>query len=371
MMPEHFKIRSQTGDLFARNPMLVYWETTRACALACRHCRASAMPCADPEELTHEEGLKLIDQIAEFGRPLPHLILTGGDPLDRQRLDEIVKYARSKDIRVSITPAATPKLSFQTFKDLKDAGIQGIGLSLDGATAESHDAIRQVPGCFDITIQAAKWGGELELPLQVNTLVCKETADELPEVYKLLHEFPVERWSLFFLISVGRGKQLNEMDPADGEELMRWVYDLSRTAPFQIKTTEAPSYRRVYQDKMLEAGMTVEQIRQSSVWRGYGIRDGNGIVFISHIGEVYPSGFLPLHSGNVRSQPLADIYRNSDVFRKVRDVDNFSGKCGVCEYRAICGGSRARAYAYTGDPAGSDPFCPYYPQRPGELIELS
>lgn len=353
---------------FARNPMLVYWETTRACALACRHCRASAMPMAHPLELRNQEAKKLLDSIATFGDPLPHLVLTGGDPLERTDLEELIKYALSLGIRTSITPAATPALTREKIFWLKETGVESLGLSLDGSTAEKHDAIRQVPGCYDITLKAAQWAGEAGLPIQVNTLLAEETVDDLTAVYELLHSFPVMRWSLFFLIAVGRGTQLNEISGERGEEIMHWVHDLAQRAPFQIKTTEAPSYRRVAKELMEASGMTPEEMRATSVHRGYGIRDGNGIVFVSHIGEVYPSGFLPLEAGNIRLQPLPEIYRNSAVFQSVRDVNNYSGKCGRCEYRKICGGSRARAFAHTGDPTGSDPLCPYEPSQESQLV---
>jgi len=370
MVTERLPQRPPKGDLFARNPMLVYWETTRACPLACRHCRASAMPTAHPLELSHEEGLRLLDQVASFGQPIPHLVLTGGDPLKRQRLFETIAYARKLGIRVSITPAASPDLSLDLMIRLRDAGIDSIALSLDGAKAESHDAIRQVPGCFEVTMRAARWAAEAGLPLQINTLVSEETAAELLDVYRLLHEFPLMRWSLFMLISVGRGKQLNELSAEAGEKLMAWIYDLSKVAPFQIKTTEAPSYRRIAQNKMKDEGMTAEQVRATSVHRGYGIRDGNGIVFVSHKGEVFPSGFLPVVAGSTRRQPLPEIYRSSEVFTNIRRVGEFEGKCGICEYRKICGGSRARAYAHTGNYAGSDPFCPYQPVHKPELMVI-
>lgn len=347
---------------FTKNPMLVYWETTRACALSCRHCRASAMPDAHPNQLTHEEGLRLLDNIAAFGEPSPHLVLTGGDPLERPRLFELIAYAREKGIKVSITPAATTKLTKEILQQLKDAGIDSVAYSLDGSTAEKHDSIRRVPGCYDRTIQAAHWAGEVGLPLQINTLVSDETCDDLPATYELMHSFPLMRWSLFFLIAVGRGAELQEMAPERGEALMNWVYDLAKVSPFQIKTTEAPAYRRVAHDRMVEAGMSPSDMRRTSVHRGYGIRDGNGIVFVSHEGDVYPSGFLPIKAGSVRMQSLVDIYRSSKVFLNVRDVNNFDGKCGYCEFRKICGGSRARAFAHTGNPAGSDPFCAYQPK---------
>ena len=353
---------------YAKNPLLVYWETTRACGLSCRHCRASAIPNAHPNELTTKEGMELLDSIASFGNPLPHLVMTGGDPLKRPDLIPLILYARKLGIGVSVTPAASPLLTKEALADLKAAGVDSIALSLDASTAERHDSIRQVPGCFETTIKAAKWAAEVGLPLQINTLISEETRDDFDNVYRLLHDFPVMRWSLFFLIAVGRGKQLNEMDPVEGEQLMHHIQELVPQAPFQIKTTEAPSYRRVAHEQMIKDGMTAEQMGATSVRRGYGIRDGNGIVFVSQMGEVFPSGFLPLEAGNVRLQSLVSIYRNSKVFQTVRNVDAFEGKCGYCEFRKICGGSRARAYAHTGNPAASDPFCSYQPKTPAERV---
>ena len=353
---------------FAERPMLVYWETTQACPLACRHCRASAMPTPHPLQLTYQEAERLLDDVASFGEPKPHLVLTGGDPLQRDRLFDIIAMARHRGINVSVTPAASPLLTRETFVELKAAGVDSIALSLDGSTAEKHDDIRQVPGTFDITMKAVRWAGQVGLPLQLNTLVTDETASDLEAIYELLHDFPLMRWSLFFLISVGRGKQLNELEPARAEALMHWIQDLVPVAPFQIKTTEAPSYRRVASETMKEKGMTPAEIRCTSVHAGYGIRDGNGIVFVSHLGQVYPSGFLPLEAGNIRQSSLKDIYQNSEVFKMVRDVDHFEGKCGDCEYRRICGGSRARAYAHTGNAAGSDPICAYQPVLAGAAV---
>jgi MoaA/NifB/PqqE/SkfB family radical SAM enzyme len=291
------------------------------------------MPSAHPQELTFKEGKRLLDQIAAFGDPMPHLVLTGGDPLQRHRLFELIAYGVRLGMKVSITPAATPRLTREVLAELKDAGIDSIALSLDGSSAASHDAIRQVPDCFERTIQAAKWAGEVGLPLQINTLVAEETEGDLAAIFALLHQFPLMRWSLFFLIAIGRGAQLNQMQPDDGEKLMRWIHQLAKRAPFQIKTTEAPSYRRVAREEMIAAGITPDQMRDTSVHCGHGIRDGNGVVFISHLGEVYPSGFLPLCAGNVQLQSLAEIYRESAVFRNVRDVNHFEGKRGVCEYR--------------------------------------
>ena len=334
---------------------------TQACPLACRHCRAEAVATPHPQELNYEEGVAFLRQIPEFGSPLPQLILTGGDPLARADLYELIDEARSLGISVSITPAASPALTFDVLALLHQHGVAGLGLSLDGSSAARHDSIRGVAGTFDRTIQAMRWAQELGLPLQVNTLVSEETAGDIPAIYELLKPLGVARWSLFFLISVGRGKVLQPLTPEQGERLMGWIYETSKVAPVIVATTEAPSYRRVALNKMREEGLTGDQIKKSTGYRGFGIRDGNGIVFVSHTGDICPAGFLPLTVGNVRRDHIANVYRNAPVFRALHDPAQFHGRCGHCEYHALCGGSRARAYEATGDPLGQDPFCVYEP----------
>jgi radical SAM protein len=320
------------------------------------------MPQSHPLELTTLEGKQFLHQLLGFTRPLPHLILTGGDPLSRSDLYSLIDYARDSGLEVSITPSATAQLTNAAISDLKEHGVQSLGLSVDGSCASRHDAIRGIPGTFDRTMQALHHAGRIGLPVQVNTLVSKETADDLPAVFELLRtSFPVMRWSLFFLISVGRGRALNEVSPERGEDIMNWVLDLVPAAPFAIKTTESPSYRRIAMNRMRAAGTAASEIKSSSVYKGFQIRDGHGIVFVSHLGDIYPSGFLPLRCGNVRSDSLVDIYRNSKAFRGLHSPDSFHGKCRECEFRHICGGSRARAFDYTGDPLAEDPFCPYQP----------
>jgi len=351
---------------YSRNPMLVYWEMTQACALACRHCRAEAVSTAHPDELTHAESKNLLRQIAAFDKPLPHLILTGGDPLKRADLYDLIDEAHLLGLTVSITPSATGDLTFDVLAKLKAHGIESLGLSLDGSSAARHEAVRGVEGCFDWTIRAVNAAAQLGMPVQVNTLVSQETADDLPAIYALLKTLKVMRWSLFFLIAVGRGRMLQPVSPERGEEWMHWVYDLAQVAPFAIKTTEAPSYRRVALNRMREDGWTASEIERTPVYRGFGIRDGHGIMFVSNQGDIYPAGFLPLAIGNVRENHLVDVYRDSPMFRALHTPSQFKGKCGQCEYRALCGGSRARAFAYTGDPLASDPFCSYEPRNLSE-----
>lgn len=353
-----------TAYVFDRAPMLVYWELTRACGLACRHCRAEAIRERSPRELDTAEGLALLDQIVAFGRPLPHLVLTGGDPLRRPDLVALVRAATALGIGTSVAPSATGDLTPAVVAALRDAGTQSMSLSLDGSTEERHDGFRGVPGTFRATLDAARTIRAAGVPLQMNTLVTAETAADLPAIHSLLAELGIMRWSLFFLIGVGRGAALRELSPAASERLFQWLLDLAATSPFPIKTTEAMHYRRVAVTRMRAAGLDRAAIERSSVGRGFGVRDGNGIVFVAHDGTVHPSGFLPIGCGNVRETPLADVYRGNELFVRLRDARELKGKCGACPFAAICGGSRARAYAWTGDPLASDPLCPYVP-RPG------
>jgi len=346
---------------FNERPLLVYWEITQSCALACRHCRAEAMLACHPNQLTHEEGRSLLKQIARFDAPLPQVILTGGDPLSREDLYLLIEEAQRLGIDVSITPSATPALTTGEISRLKALGIQALGLSLDGSTAEHHDGIRGVSGCFERTIRAAHAAAEVGLPIQINTLVSDETAGDLAAIYELLKTFPVMRWSLFFLIAVGRGKALKEVSPETGEMIMAWIYDISKTAPFLIKTTEAPSYRRIALEHMYRDRDQSSTAARAATFNGFSIRDGHGIMFVSHTGEIYPSGFLPSRAGNVRSDDLVEVYRNSPTFRALHSPNNFQGRCGQCGFRFICGGSRARAFAHTGDMLQSDPLCSYEP----------
>ena len=360
-MNAHFGNPRHAPRDYARTPVNVYWEMTQACPLACRHCRASAVPEPHPNELTFEEGVQFLRQIPGFGDPMPQLILTGGDPLERKDLYELIDEAHKLGIGVSITPAASEVLTRDVLVRLKEHNVEGLGLSLDGSTPERHDSIRGIPGTFERTLRALRWAQELGMPLQVNTLVAEETASDIPAVYELLKNYGVTRWSLFFLISVGRGKVLQPLAPAEGEKLMAWIHQTSQAAPFIVATTEAPSYRRVALELMRADGMTGEQIKRSGAYRAFGIRDGHGIMFVSHTGDICPAGFLPLVVGNVRRDQVADVYRSAPVFQSLHDAGQFEGRCGFCEYSALCGGSRARAYEATGNPLASDPFCTYEP----------
>ncbi|MDM7323391.1 MAG: TIGR04053 family radical SAM/SPASM domain-containing protein [Thermus sp.] len=356
---------------FAQYPYLVAWEVTNACLLACRHCRASAMPHPLPGELSTEEGLRLIEEVATY-RPKPLLLLTGGDPLARSDLPLLIRAARELGLKVGLTPAATPLLTRERVFLLKEAGVTRLALSLDGAVAESHDAFRGEEGTFSRTLAALDWAKEAGLPTQVNTTVTRENWPEIKALPDLLAEKGVVLWSLFFLVPVGRGALLRQLTARQFEEVLHWLYDVSRTYPFHVKTTEAHHFRRVVLQRRKEEGQGDRALAAGeSLYQEYfqdgmehsrlGVTDGNGFVFVSATGDVAPSGFLPIYAGNIREKPLLAIYRESPLFRELRNKDLLKGKCGVCEYRYVCGGSRARAFAETGDYLASEPRCAYLP----------
>ena len=354
-------VTAEPGYVFSRAPRMVYWEMTRACDLACRHCRAEAIAHRDPLELTTAEARAMLDQIADFGEPRPHVVCTGGDPLKRPDVLDIIAYGTALGLGMSLAPSATANLTPEIIRKLRDAGMQSMSLSLDGSTAERHDAFRGVPGCYETTLLAARWVRDEAIPLQLNTLVTADTVHDLPALYVLAEVLGIMRWSLFFLIPVGRGRALREITPLQAESVMQWMAEQAQHAPFAIAATEAPHFRRVALTSARSAGQTTAAVRQTSIGRGFGIRDGNGVLFISHHGEVTPAGFLPVVTGNVREDSVVDLYRGHEVFLALRDVDRLAGKCGVCDYRTVCGGSRARAFAHSGDYLGSDPLCAYQP----------
>ncbi len=350
--------------VFASAPARVYWEITKACDLACRHCRAEAAPCADPAELDTAAGMRLLEQLASGENPAPHVILTGGDPLKRGDLFQLIDRARALGMHVSVSPSATPLLTEEAIERLKTAGVEAISLSIDGADAERHDAIRGVPGCYERTLRAGRRAAEVGLAFQVNTLVSEETVDQLPEIEKIARAIGAARWSLFFLVSVGRGTVLQPISPERCERLLEWLAERAREPGLVVTTTEAPEFRRVVMQKgggkRPEGGHPGGAPHPHAA--GAGIRDGNGVMFISNDGEVCPSGFLPMSAGNVKATDPLEIYRTSPLFRMMRDPDLFGGRCGVCEFRAVCGGSRARAWSATGDVLAEDPLCTYVPR---------
>jgi radical SAM protein len=344
---------------FDSAPRRIYWEVTRACGLACRHCRAEAVPGRDPAELDGADADRLLVALAGFGAPLPHLILTGGDPLKRGDLFALIEAARTLGFEVSVAPSGTPLLTADVIDRLKRAGVAAISLSLDGSDAARHDGLRRVPGCFDRTLEAAGACRITALPFQVNTLVSEETLDDLPAIYRLAADLGAARWSLFFLVVVGRGTVLKPITAEACERLFEQLLDLGGNGGPIITTTEAPHFRRVVLERARRAGLGRAARPRGSMGPGAGIRDGNGIMFISHTGEAHPSGFLPLSAGDVRRADPVALYRDSDLFRTLRRSELLTGRCGRCAYAEPCGGSRARAFAATGDFMAEDPMCVY------------
>jgi radical SAM protein len=350
------------GYVYAQAPRNVYWEITLACDLACRHCRANAQHERDPAELSTDEGKALVESVKELGSLL---ILTGGDPMKRADLFELMEFARGLHVPVAITPSTTPTLTRPVVSRFAEIGVTAMGISLDGPSAEIHDGFRNVAGTFDCSMRALAWAKEFDIPVQVNTTVTADTIPHLQAIYDLLRERaapPVRRWSLFVLVPVGRGVELGVPTAEQIEDAFAWVYDVAADAPFHVGTVEAPQYRRFWIQQKVADGATPEDIDRLAGRMGFGVRDGNGVIFVSHKGEVYPAGFLPFPLlGNVRERSLTELYRHSPALQALRDATQLKGRCGVCEYKWACGGSRARAYAMFGDPQQEDPLCVYQP----------
>jgi len=379
-------IRQPVYDLDER-PFMIIWETTQACDLACRHCRAEAQPEHDPLALSTEEAKRLLDQVESFGRPRPIFIFTGGDPFKRTDLFELVSYASEIGLPPAVSPSGTPLLTADNLRRLKESGAKAISLSIDSSSAERHDDFRRVPGSFKLTTDGWRAARALGLKLQVNTTVTRYNLDDLPNLFRLVQDLGAMTWSLFLLVPTGRGRQEDEISPAEYEAVMHFLYDASKY--ISAKTTEGHHYKRVVLQRAIleEKGVALEDylplhpvynelkagldqvVREAGLQpRATGIHRtpmhinaGNGFVFISRRGDVFPSGFLPLGAGNVRERSLVEIYRDAPLFRDLRDTAKYGGRCGLCEFVGVCGGSRSRAYAVTGDPLAEEPFCTYEP----------
>jgi radical SAM protein len=361
---------------YNKSPFLIIWETTQACDLTCTHCRASAQPQRDVLELNTEEGQDLMRQASELGTPI--FIMTGGDPLKRGDLYQLIKFGADLGLRMATIPAATDLLTEDVVIRLKEAGLSQMALSLDFPTAERHDKFRGVPGAFAKTMQAAEWAHKHDLPLQINTTLCRESAEHLPAMIKMVKELGIVFWEVFFLVPTGRGTDLQGLTPDQCEEIFATLYDVQKDVKFLVKITEAPHYRRyVAERELVESGsvprkaarveglpnqlIRTEGPGHSIGLATQGVNSGKGFLFVSHRGEIFPSGFLPISAGNVRRDSLAEVYRESSLFKLLRDPEKLRGICGRCEYAQICGGSRSRAFAMKGDYLASDPWCAYQP----------
>ncbi|MFD8005346.1 TIGR04053 family radical SAM/SPASM domain-containing protein [Streptomyces mirabilis] len=367
----------------ADRPFIVIWESTRACPLACRHCRADAVPDRDPRELDTVAAKDLLDQVAAFGQPAPLFVITGGDPFQRPDLTELIAYGREIGVRVAVSPSGTPRLTEERLRAVHAAGVSGLSLSLDGSTAALHDGFRGVPGVFRWTLDAWDTARSLGMKVQINTTVARHNLHDLPDIVRLVAEHGAMLWSAFFLVPTGRGRTLGALTPGEVEDVLNFVYDVGLTVP--AKTTEAHHFRRVALQRQVLAGrgddhaavLGLGQLYQELTDRAsdlgldaatrwvrrppLDVNAGRGFVFVSHTGTVHPSGFLPLSAGSVRKTPLTSIYRTSPLFTGLRAADMLGGRCGACEFRRVCGGSRSRAYGVTGDPYAEEPWCVYVP----------
>lgn len=356
---------------YSQAPLITIWETTRACDLACIHCRASAQTLPDPAQLTQEDGYRLLDAVRRFGRSL--FVMTGGDPLKRPDIADLFAYAMDRGLVTALSPSGTPLLTRDRLEPMVRAGLRTVSISVDGSTAAIHDAFRGVPGSFGWSTAGIRVAKELGLEVQINTTVSRYNLDDLPAVADLATRVGASRWSVFFLVPTGRGQASDMVSAPEGERVLNWLYDLSRTAPFHVKTTEAQHYRRVaIEREAAEQGISPAEVLERSRTAGGrfapGVNSGNGFLFISHRGDILPSGFLPLSAGNVKEDDLVRVYREDPVFKRLRDPSQLHGRCATCPYRVVCGGSRSRAYATTGDYLAEDPACPFEPRAGGAAL---
>jgi radical SAM protein len=351
---------------FNQSPLLVIWEVTQACDLACVHCRASARPERDAGELSTEEAFDLLAEVKRFGNPL--MVFTGGDPLKRPDIYDLARHSVATGLRTNITPSATPLLTRQAINELQKCGISRMAISIDGPDAPTHDSFRQVLGTYDQAMDALRHARDIGLETQVQTTVTRRNLDRLAQIAVQVAEVQSKMWSLFFLVTTGRALEEDDLTANEYEKVFEFLYEISKVAPFEVKTTEALHYRRYIAQKLKAEHGGRGGSNGRMLWRTTGVSDGRGFVFISHTGEIFPSGFLPVSGGNVRTDSLVDVYQNSSLFRILREPSAREGKCGYCEYHKICGGSRARAYALTGNYLEADPRCCYEPEQVAALV---
>jgi radical SAM protein with 4Fe4S-binding SPASM domain len=340
---------SQTHDVA---PRVIAWESTRACNFACVHCRAQAQKEADPKQLTTQEALGLVDQIAEFARPV--FIISGGDPLQRKDIFEVASHASSRGLRVVMSPSGS-NLTKDAFERMKASGVRMISLSLDGSTPEIHDNFRQVPGAFELAMKNMGLARQKAFPFRVNTTVTQHNLSDIFNIQKVAAEAGAGEWDVFMLVPTGRGKVKMEITPDQYEETTQSIYKASLTSQIPIKMTCAPQYTRVIAQQQKKSGQAHAG--------GRGCMAGNGFCFVSHIGEVYGCGFLPVPAGDIRQQRLKQIYQQSSLFVQLRNHESLKGKCGRCEYQVVCGGCRARALSIHNNYLEEEPYCIYKPKK--------
>ncbi len=339
-------------------PRLVFWETTAACNLKCIHCRASATDFRSIEDLTTEESFNMIDSIAHVAQPI--LVLSGGEPLVRPDIFDIAAYATSRGLKTALATNGTT-VTDEVANKMMEAGVQRASISLDGADAATHDSFRRQDGAFDAA--CFKRAG---IPFQINTSVANHNKAQLPDILDLVMKLGAVAFHLFLLVPVGCGLEITgeeQISPQDYEEILNWFYDASRQVSINLKATCAPHYYRILRQRAAQDGVKVsfETHGMDAVTKG--CLAGTGVCFVSHKGDVYPCGYLPVSAGNVREISFDKIWNEAEVFRVLRDDSYLEGKCGPCEFKGVCGGCRARAYGETGNYLTEEPYCVYQPKR--------
>jgi radical SAM protein len=380
-----------TSSEKAKGPHIVAWESTTACNLACVHCRASAQTDPEPDELTTGEVFGLIDQLAEFGRPI--FVISGGEPLMRPDIYDIAAYGTQRGLRVAVSPNGT-LLSTEAVGKLIQSGVKRISVSIDGSTAARHDAIRAVPGAFEGAMEGLARCREAGLGFQLNTVVMRQTRDDLAAVRDLAVRIGAEAWHVFMLVPTGRGKIDDEVSPAEYEAILNEIYAMTTNSPIPIRVTCGPHFQRIVaqnrrHDRQQPPGQRPNLVRPGNTGHGRpggngrppgpgrhpghldrttrGCLAGDGYCFISYRGDLTPCGYFPVVAGNIRQQPFREIYLDSSLFRSLRHLEGYGGKCGVCEFLRVCGGCRARAYSLTGDYLAEEPYCIYQPRKVAEV----
>ncbi|MBU4076892.1 MAG: heme b synthase [Euryarchaeota archaeon] len=342
-------------------PRLIAWELTNACNLACIHCRASAIKDPAPDELSTAQAKHFVDELVEYK---PIIILTGGEPLLRSDVYEIAKYASGHGLRVVLATNGT-LLTPDIVKRLKEVGIQRVSISIDGSTKETHDIFRGEPGAFESALRGIDILKNEGLSFQINTTITKRNLTQIPNIYDLAIELGASALHIFLLVPTGRGEDIesDEIPPEEYERVLNWFYDKSKNSPIQLKATCAPHYFRIMRQRAKAEGIRITKETHGLEAMTKGCLGGSGFCFVSSTGNVHPCGYLPALAGNIRQKPFKMIWEKSKVFNDLRDPGMLKGKCGECEYRAVCGGCRARAYALTGDYLDEEPYCTYVPPK--------
>ena len=341
---------------------LIAWEVTRSCNLACKHCRAEAHPEPYPGELSTEEAKALIDTFPQVGKPI--IIFTGGDPMMRPDVYELVAYAHSKGLPCAFSPNGT-LITPETAQKIKDAGVNRCSISIDGPDAASHDSFRGLPGAFEASLRGIEYLKSVGMPFQINTTVTRNNLSSFKKIFELCERIGAAAWHIFLLVPMGRASGLADqvITAQEYEDVLHWLYDFRKGTNMHLKATCAPHYYRIMRQRAKEEGISVtpETFGMDALTRG--CLGGTGFCFISHVGQVQPCGYLELNCGNVRETPFPQIWRESKYFLQFRDQSTYTGKCGVCEYHKVCGGCRARAHSMDGDHMGEEPLCTYIPAK--------